>query len=298
MDYLRQHNLASVPALLVISRHLATRQDGEDEATLRRTLQPAAVTKREVGGSRNDALLASLEVGTDITLLEAHGARKERRWSLSDQFRAEVVAIPPADSRPFAGLVLRLLCARAKNALETGESPSDVARALTWLLQRDPFVPLPNLWSEGPEDAVREAGLDAVIENPEQWRALVRWARSLGLATVITATGQKQYLIPDPTKGLSNNLDRLPPRAPADQWFRQLWSLLPVLGHPELVSALPQANAPATEVANAVALAMTKLERAGRVQLVAADDARSAVVLRLGQQVSQVGEVRIVEEVA
>jgi hypothetical protein len=212
--------------------------------------------------------------------------------------RTEVTAVSPTNSRPFPSLVLRSLSARAMAAIEAGERPSDVALALTWLLQRDPLTPLSTLWKEGPERAVVDAHLDPAIGNAEQWRALVRWARSLGLATATATTEKKLYLVVDPTRAIHDVLARLPPRAPADQWFRHLRSLLPILGHPAFVSALPAQNGSVSEVPATTALAAQKLERAGLLQLVASDDASSAVVLRVGYHVRQVTEVRIVEEAA
>jgi hypothetical protein len=299
VDYLKQQNLASVPALFVICRYLATRPDGEDEAALRRALQPRAMATNEGTAPRDgeprDVLPASLEVGKDIELVKAQGARRERVWSLCDRVRTEVAAISPTDSRPFRSLVLRSLSARAMAAIEASERPSDVALALTWLLQRDPLTPLSTAWSEGPATAVENAQLDPAVDSPEQWRALMRWARSLGLATATATTGQKLYLVVDPAMAIHDVLARLPRQAPADQWFRQLRSLLPILGHPTLVSALPAPNRSTTEVPATTALATQKLERAGKLQLVATDDASSAVVLRVGHQVRQIGEVRIVE---
>ncbi|NJC70849.1 hypothetical protein HC031_14145 [Planosporangium thailandense] len=301
MDYLKQQNLASVPALFVICRYLATRPDGEDEAALRRVLQPRAMIANQGPAPRDDerrdVLPASLEVGRDIELLDAQGSRRERVWSLRESVRAEVAAVPAADSRPFRNLVLRSLGARAMQVIESGERPADVALALTWLLQGDPLSPLSTSWSDGPEMAVRRSGLDLAVSSPEQWRALVRWARSLGLATA-TAARQKSYLVVDPTKAVDDTLGRLPRQGPAETWFRQLHSLLPVLGHRALISALPGPRGSATEIPAATALAVCKLERAGRLRLLQSDDASSTVVLRLGHQVRQVGEVHVVEAVA
>jgi len=297
VDYLKQHNLASAPALLVISRYLASRPEGVGEGELRRILQPRAMTPDRDRPSRGDVLAASLGVGEDLGLLEAQGTARDRRdWSLCDSLQDEVRACLSTDSRALRSLLLRCLGARALAAVDTGERPSDVALALIWLLLRDPLAPFSVSWGEGPEQAFLAAKLDTAVANAEQWRALLRWARSLGLATVTQAGRRESYLVIDPTTALQNALDRMPRRAPADQWFRHLHSLVPILGHPKLMAALPAAGAFTSEVPASMALAMQKIERAGRLHLVASDDARNAVVLRLGRRDRRISEVHVLEE--
>jgi len=123
-------------------------------------------------------------------------------------------------------------------------------------------------------------------------------ARSLGLASVTAVRKQKSYLVVDPSRAVQDTLDRMPRRAPADLWFRHLCLILPVLGAPDLVSALPGEGVSSTDASASTALAVQKLERAGRVRLVASDDASSAVVLRLGSRDRHIAEVHLVEGAA
>ncbi|MGH4027278.1 MAG: hypothetical protein ACRDRV_22135 [Pseudonocardiaceae bacterium] len=307
MDYLKQHVLASVPAIGVISRYLATRPleegeggprpRGEREGTLRTALQPSAMAPDEDRAAPDGVrgvLAASLAVGEDLGLLRAANSGP-RVWALNGEVRDEVRRLPSTDSRAFRSLVLRCLNSRAVAAVEAGQSPPDVAIALTWLLTQDPLAPFPARWSDGPERAFDGAGLRAAVSNKEQWLAFMRWARSLGLATVTAIGRQKSYLIADPTLAVTAVLDRMPRRKSADQWFQHLRSLLPVLGDPRLVSTLPAGSDSGSQPPASIALAVQKLELAGRVRLVASADASNAVVLRVGNRDRRISSVHITE---
>ncbi|MFI6064651.1 protein DpdG [Micromonospora sp. NPDC051227] len=300
MDYLKQHNLASVPALLVISRYLATQPDGAEETELQRMLQPEAITERRgrssPGADASNVLTSSLSVGEDLALFDSErSGHGRRRWRLRDSIRDDVGQLPTADSRGFRSLVLRLLSARALDEIRAKKTPSDVALALTWVLLRDPLNPLSTNWDKGPEDAFENAGMRTAVKNAEQWRAFQRWARSLGIATVAQVSGQETCLLVDPTRALLDILDRLPEQERAEQWFRQLLEILPVLGHPALVSALPEGTARPQGIPASLALAAQKLKRRGVLDLAPSADASAAAVLKIGSQSWRIGEVRIAE---
>ncbi|MEV4712614.1 hypothetical protein [Micromonospora sp. NPDC049374] len=300
MDYLKQHNLASVPALLVISRYLATQPDGAEENELQRMLQPEAMAEgRSASSAGNDAsnvLTSSLSVGEDLGLFDSErSGRGLRLWNLKDSIRDDVGRLPSADSRGFRSLVLRLLAARALEEVRAGNAPSDVALALTWVLLRDPLDPLSTNWDKGPEAAFENAGMRTAVRNAEQWRAFQRWARSLGIATVAEVGGQEAYLLMDASKALLDVLGRLPQQERAEQWFRQLQEILPVLGHPILVSALPEGSARPQGIPASLALAVQKLKRRGVLDLALSADASAAAVLRIGGQSLRIGEVRVAE---
>jgi hypothetical protein len=298
VDYLKQHAVASAPALFVICRYLASRPDGASRDEMQRDMHPQALMPSRDGQSRDRApavLPASLDVGRDLGLLEAADGNW---WTLPAAFRDEVQRVPAADSRGFRALLLQRLCGRAMAAIEAHESPPDVVRALTWLLQRDLKAPLPAAWNSDVQAAVYGAHLDPAVRNDEQWRPLVRWARALGLATVSDSRRAKSRLLVDPTRAIQDALSALPRRAPADDWFRSLRQILPILGERRLVAVLPEGAASGAAVPEATALAVQKLELTGWLRLVTADDAGSAVVLPLGGRTRRVGEVHIVDGAA
>jgi hypothetical protein len=299
VDYLKQHLLASLPALLVVTRYLADQREGLAEAGLQRALQPRAMfneaTEPQESTGAHGALLASLEVGADIGLLTAEGARGPHRvWTLHGDHRDKVAACTSGGSGPFRSLILRLLGAHARAVAEDGQQPSDLARGLTWLLlTQNPLTPLAASWSDGPEAAFNDAHLDKAVGNAEQWRAFRRWARSLGVATDAQANpgARKARLIVDPAPAIRSVLPLLPTRASAAQWLGRLRSELPVLGDTALAKYV---NADTTGVPAAVAFALQKLERAGHLELITSDDARDGMVLQIGTEPARtVTEIRV-----
>lgn len=299
MDYLKQHNRASAPALLVISRYLATQHQGESEGDLQKALRPHGIAPDEDRPPQiNDVLTASLRVGQNLDLFDGQGTARGRRvWSLRDSLRNEIQAVWPADSRPFRALLLRHFSARAVQDVEAGQHPSDVVRALVWLLHQDPLAPFSASWGDGPEKAFDTAGLKDSVANSEQWRALLRWMKSLGLGTLTAVgSGRNKILIADPTLAIQDTLHELPRRETAARWFRSLYAHLSILGDPKLVSELPAGSVSSQDVTASVALAVQKLERGGRLRLVPSDDASNAIVLRLGRQARRIGEVHVIKE--
>ena len=300
VDYLKQHMLASVPALLVISRYLSTLPGTVEENQLQKVLRPEAMAERRgvssAGDDASNVLTSSLSVGEDLGLFDSERSGLGRRlWRLRDSIREDVWRLPSADSRGFRSLVLRLLSARALEEARSGSKPSDVALALTWTLLQDPLDPLSTNWHKGPEAAFEKAGMRAAVKNAEQWGAFQRWARALGIATVAQVSGQEGYLLVDPTRALLDVLERLPQQDRAGQWFREIQEILPVLGHPSLVSALPEGSARPQGIPASLALAAQKLKRRGLLDLAPSADASTAAVLRIGGQSCRIGEVRVVE---
>lgn len=288
MDYLKGHNTASALAMIVAGRFLATRPSGAREDELESCLQPPD------DSGLSAALEASLVVGRDLGFFEVAGHRKkDRTWSLCDATRAEFQAASTVNSLPLRVMILRYLGQRARADAEAGDRPSDLALALAWLQLRDSLAPLSTSWGEGPEKAVEDAGMREAIKDREQWRAVMRWANSLGLATEARTKG-RTYLLVDPTRAVGQVLDRLPHHGTAERWLDELYMLLPILGDRQLMAQLP-AGVVDGQVPPATAIAMLKLEKLGRIRLVASDDARDAVVLRLGGQPRQIGEVIVVD---
>ncbi|RFS87058.1 hypothetical protein D0T12_02050 [Actinomadura spongiicola] len=197
-------------------------------------------------------------------------------------------------------LVLRRLGARAATAIEAGDPPPDLGLALTWFLMQNPLAPFSVTWGDGPEAAFKDGWKEdhPPVGNAEQWRSFMRWARSLGLAVRADFGGQKSALIADPTRAIEIVLGEMPSRLLADEWFRHLHSLLPVLGDSRLASVLPQVSGSVDEVPMPVVLAMRKLERMGKLKLVASDDSSNAVALRLARGDRRIGEVHILEALA
>lgn len=300
MSYLKNQTLASAPALFVLCRYLAHHPTGAGVDRLRKALAPAAVIESGRAGRTAEVppvLLDSLAVGVDIGLLDVEGVRDQRLWILRNQYVKQLRAMPAADSRAFRSLLLRRLGARALQSVERGEEPPDVPFGLVWLLTVDPLRTMSEVWDQGPSKAFEQAGMRSAVANPEQWRPFLRWARALGVVN-LTATAGKPQMSVDPTRAIEDVLDELPRRASTPEWLDQLYGVLPLLGDPRLVNALPTGQSTAAQPSGAIALALSKLEHSGRVRLVAADDAADAVALRLGNRVRRVARIETTEETA
>ncbi|PRX98012.1 protein DpdG [Allonocardiopsis opalescens] len=296
MDYLKSHVRASAPALVVIGRYLANRPDGVEESELHRALRPFVAARSAVPDG--SVLAASLAVGRDLRLFDIdEGTRDRRRWTIQEKLRAEVVADATPEARTIRQRVLKNLGRRTVEEVESGKAPSDLGFALSWFTLQDPLRPFASRWGEGPESAFRSAWRDnrPPVDNPEQWRSFMRWAQALGLAARVEVKSRSALTI-DPTQAVAGVLTDMPRRVPADEWFRRLYSALPVLGDPRLRSVLPQSAVPDGEIPVAVACAMSKLERMGKVRLLASDDSSNTVALRLGQRDRRIAEVQIVED--
>ncbi|MER5265090.1 protein DpdG [Actinosynnema sp. NPDC002837] len=295
MNYLKHFVSASAPGLLVVAKYLATCSEAVTEQALGSVLAPFAITEKEDAGA---ALKAALPVGEHLGLFEVRvdGGRR-RSWSLHDSVRGVVEqADGEFGTRRFYALVLRLLGERARSAVEAREQPSDLARALTWLLQRDPLRGWSTAWGEGTEKRFTEGGMKSAVDTKEQWAAVVRWVSALGLGNQ-TATGagrSKGVVMIDPSRAIRDVLATMPVLLPADEWLRQLYAQIPVLGDHRLVEDLPEGSKSTSGVPGAVALALRKLELEKRVELVSSADAMGAAFFRLGKE-KRVGHIRVLE---
>ncbi|WP_141579841.1 hypothetical protein [Actinomadura sp. WMMA1423] len=301
MDYLKGHVTASAPALVVICRYLATHPQGVEEAELRSALQPHVPAKSQGTTSDGGVFVASLRVGQDLEIIQPQEvSRNRRRWAVSESLQEEIERDTSPGAQIVRSLVLRRLGARAASAIEAGDPPPDLGLALTWFLMQNPLAPFSVTWGDGPEAAFKDGwkGDHPPVGNAEQWRSFMRWARSLGLAVRADFGRQKSVLIADPTRAIEIVLSEMPSRLLADEWFRHLHSLLPVLGDSRLVSALPKVSGSVEEVPLPVVLAMRKLERMGKLRLVASDDSSNAVALRFARGDRRIGEVHIPEALA
>ncbi|TMQ95288.1 hypothetical protein ETD83_22640 [Actinomadura soli] len=288
MDYLKEHARASFPGLAIICRFLADQPGGIHEATLKELLHPL-----ETPADSGSTFQACLAVGHDLGIIED----RERGWALHAAAQESVQRDRSPGARLIGSLILRRIGERAVEAIEQGERPSDLAVALTWFVSRDPLQPLPYGWSDGPEEAFEEAWPDkqGPVKAREQWRPFRRWAQALGLGFQTPVKRRASVLTIDPTRAVDAVLGELPPRSKADDWFRGLHSLLPVLGARPLVNVLPADEVSEWAVRPSVALAIRKLERARKLELIASDDSISAVSLQLGDSGYRIGEVRVMK---
>lgn len=298
MSYLTGQVTASAPALFVICRYLATRPSGATTSTIQSALAPPAFIA-EMGRAGRTAnvppmLRDSLALGVDIGMLDVEGVGEQRLWALRKDYLKTIVEMPRSDSRGFRSLLLRRFGMRALQAVESGETPPDVPFALTWLMTLDPLQSMGADWEKGPSEALERAGMRSAVSNPEQWRPFLRWAQALGLVNLV----YKTRLSVDSTRAIYAALPELPQQASASDWFDRLHTVLPLLGDPRLVKALPSGRVDVSSPSAATALALIKLERANRVRLIAADDAANAVVLRLGSWTKRVARIEVVEELA
>lgn len=300
MSYLKNQTLASAQALFVICRYLAIHRPGCTVEQFQKALAPRAVIG-ETGRADRAAegphvLLNSLDVGVDIGLLDVEGVRDQRVWTLREDYRSLVKGLAATDSGRFGSLLLRRFGARAL-IREDGQTPPDVPFGLVWFLTRDPMSLWPEKWDSTVEDAWDRAGMRSAVYNAEQWRPFVRWASAMGLITIIGLTGRNRIAV-DPTHAVREVLGELPDRASAAEWLGRLYAVQPLLGDPRLLNALPSGSLIESGPSAALALALLKLERAGLLALIPADDASDAVVLRVGDRARRVARIHSVERAA
>ena len=166
MKYLSGDAQASVTILYPVCRWLSSRDEVAYEV-MAAALQPAHVVS---GGST--ALRASLRVGRDIGLLERLGPARTSDEAADWALRAPIRSRRDewyADPVRFRVLVRRALLAKAVDDIAAGETPSDVAVGLAWLLACDPVSPLSQTYSEGPEGALNEPEAEFLYR---QWRSV------------------------------------------------------------------------------------------------------------------------------
>jgi hypothetical protein len=206
MKYLAGTAQASVAILYPVCRWLSDR-DRVPFDVMNAALRPNAVV-----GSEADALLASLRVGRDIGLLDrSSGTRttdQEADWGLEEQVGSQRDEWY-ADPTRFRVLVRRALLAKAVDDVAEGETPSDVAVGLAWLLAQDPVRPLPWAYGDGPERSLNDQNMRPYIVGPTQWRQFLRWAVALGCAEYSQA-GSRRLILLDPTAALAEELPPIP----------------------------------------------------------------------------------------
>jgi hypothetical protein len=206
MKYLAGTAQASVAILYPICRWLACRDQAAYDA------MDAALRPAHVVGGEADALLASLRVGRDIGLLDRSGSRRTTDqaadWALQEQARSQRDGWY-ADPVRFRVLVRRALLAKAVDDITAGETPSDVAVGLAWLLALDPVRPLSWAYSDGPERALNDQNMRSYIAGPDQWRPFLRWAVALGCAE-FSQVGNRRLILLDPTAAVAEELPPIP----------------------------------------------------------------------------------------
>ena len=192
----------------------------------------AALRPPHVVSGEADALLASLRVGRDIGLLDRPGSTRTTDqaadWALQEPARSQRDEWY-ADPARFRVLVRRALLAKAVDDIAAGETPSDVAVGLAWLLAQDPVRPLPQTYSDGPERALNDQKLRSYIAGPDQWRPFLRWAVALGCAE-FSQVGNRRLILPDPTAALAEELPPIPHAGmSARDFYAAVTKALPVL---------------------------------------------------------------------
>lgn len=228
MKYLAGSLQASVAVLFPVCRWLAN-TDQTHYSDLKAALRPESLVQ---GG--DDALLATLRVGRDFGLFSRHGANprttdQDAEWALSEPTRSQRDNWY-TDPMRFRRLVRGALLAKAVDDIVQNETPSDVAVGLAWLLAQNPARPPAFSYSDGPERALFDRNLRSFIATPEQWRGLRGWAFALGCATQLSASGNRKYVLPDPTAAIAEELPAIQPGGlPAKQFCAAVAKSLPVL---------------------------------------------------------------------
>jgi len=280
MKYLSGDAQASVTILYPVCRWLSSRDEVAYEV-MSAALQPAHVVS---GGST--ALRATLRVGRDIGLLERLGPAR-----ISDE-AADWALLAPIRSRRdewytdpirFRVLVRRALLAKAVDDIAAGETPSDVAVGLAWLLACDPVSPLSQTYSEGPEGALNSQKLSSYIANGDQWRPFYRWAVALGCAE-LSQVGNHRLILPDPTAALAEELPSIPRAGvSARDFYATVAKALPVLDGGRISEFMRNERAECADprgdamIGPAFSLALRRLESQGAIGLQREADARYRV---------------------
>ena len=226
MKYLAGTAQASVAILYPVCRWLSQR-DRTPFSDMNAALRPAHL----VGGEA-DALLASLRVGRDIGLLDRFGntrtSDETADWALQEPVRSQRDEWY-ADPARFHILVRRALLAKAVDDIAEGQTPSDVAVGLAWLLAQDPVYPLAQAYRDGPEGALNSQNMLPYIAGPDQWRPFLRWAVALGCAEY-SQVGSRRLILLDPTAALAEELPPIPHAGvSARAFYEALTRELPVL---------------------------------------------------------------------
>jgi hypothetical protein len=281
-DYLGRHATASVPGIRLICKYVMAAGPActsQIQAALR---PPGVVPKADGPGS---TMPASLEVARDIGLLAADGGR-DPAWSPGVGLMALQSA--PAvlgNGDAFRPLILRELSRRALELAAGPESPSDLSLALTWVLGRDPLMPLP--WeSREAELTLKAEGMSAIIDNRDQWRAFRRWLTALGPGTADHAPGGRRVLSVSTASAIRDAGIDTPQPVPARAFVSSLLNAVPVLGHELLVARLPVEARRAWEgtVSPALAQGLLELDAMKELEMLPGDDSEATVRLAVGEE--------------
>jgi hypothetical protein len=267
MKYLSGTAQASVAILYPICRWLSDRDRVAYEA-INAALRPAHLVSGESG-----ALTVSLRVGRDIGLLDRFGSSDQAAdWALRELARSQRDEWYEEPTR-FRSLIRRALLAKAVDDIAAGETPSDVAVGLAWLLAQDPVRPLRQLHSDGPERALNDQKLTSYINGPDQWRPFLRWAVALGCAER-SQGGNRRLIMPDPTAALAEELPSMSRAGmPARDFYGALIKALPVLDGGQISQFMRNERAECADprgdamVGPAFSLALRRLQGQGVIDL-------------------------------
>jgi hypothetical protein len=288
VNFLTTHLLASVPAMRVIFGYLAGSPEPVTTDRIRADLKALDADADVSSSSQSDVVTASLRIGHYLELFASDPASRPSRWSIA----AKAAEVESADAGPFAGAVLRRLCARAHEAAGTGQEIPDLALALTWFLSQDPDKALDWDWNDRTGNDFGHVRMKTLVANADQWRAFRRWALALGLAVRLKGK-KREALAADPSTAIAGVL-HLVKDGPAERWFDRLLEVLPVLGGERLRRALPDHDED-SGYSPAVALAVRKLALRELIETVPMDDSPQTVTLRFAGASWTVGAVRTLE---
>jgi hypothetical protein len=270
MKYLAGTAQASVAILYPACRWLSRRDRSAYD------VMDAALRPPHVVGGEADALLASLRVGQDIGLLDRSGGARTTDqtadWALQEPARSQRDEWY-GDPASFRVLVRRALLAKAVDDIAAGETPSDVAVGLAWLLAQDPVRPLPLAYKGVPEGALNDQNMRPYITGPDQWRPFLRWAVALGCAEYSQVRSRRLILL-DPTAALAEELPPIPRAGvSARAFYAAVTKELPVLDGGQISEFMRKERGECTDprgdamVGPAFSLALRRLQAQGVIDL-------------------------------
>jgi hypothetical protein len=288
-DYLRGHAAASVPGIRLICKYVVASGPART-SQIQAALRPSDVVPMTDG--EGATMPASLEVARDIGLLATDGGR-DPVWSPGPGLTAlESAPALLETSDDFRPLILRELSRRALELAAGLDRPSDLSLALTWVLGRDPLMPLS--WeSREAVPMLKAEGMSEVIDNRVQWLAFRRWLTALGPGTASRAPGASRVLSVSVASAIRDAGIGTPQPVPARAFVSSLLSSVPVLGHDSLVERLPAQARRAWEgtVSPGLAQGLLELEAMKKLEMLPGDDSEATVRLAVG------GESRTVRSI-
>jgi hypothetical protein len=288
VNFLTTHLLASVPAMRVIFGYLVSCPEPVTTDRIRADLKALDADADRPAATQSDVVTASLRIGRYLELFASDPAVRPERWSIA----AEAAEVEFAEAAPFAGAVLRRLCARAHEAAGTSQEIPDLALALTWFMGQEPDKALDWDWNDRAGNDFGHSRVKSLVANADQWRAFRRWALALGLAVRLKGK-QREALAADPSAAIAGVL-HLVKDGPAERWFDRLFEVLPVLGGEQLRRALPDQDEDSV-FSPALALAVRKLALREFIEAVPMDDSPQTVTLRFAGASWTIGVVRTLE---